>query len=427
MEKITIREGSPIKGIIRVPADKSISHRALILNALSKGKAKIENLLEAEDILRTVEILKSLGVEIHKDGKCWKVNGKGWEGLKEPQDILDAGNSGTTARLILGVLSSLPFFSVLTGDNSLRRRPMRRVVEPLRMMGASLWGREEGNYLPIAVKGGNLKPIHYALPVASAQVKSALILAALHTEGTSIIEEPLPSRDHTERMVNFLEGKVEREGKMLKVKGIQSWKGKSMHIPGDISSAAYFISLALLKKGSQLIVEDVGLNPTRMGFLHLLKEMGGEISWEIEEKEWEPRGKIEVKSSPLKSITVDREKIPLLIDEVPLLAVLATQAEGTTVIKGAEELRVKESDRISTICENLKKMGAKVEEREDGMIIEGPTPLKGAKVKSFGDHRVAMSMAVAGWIARGETVIEDYECVNISFPSFFDALFSLKK
>ncbi len=413
-----ITRKEPFASSLRVPADKSISHRALILGSLAEGESRVENLLESRDVLATLEILKKLGKTIEKEGEAWIIKGRGW---KEPEDVLNAENSGTTARLILGILSRLPFFSVITGDNSLRRRPMDRVIQPLTLMGGKFWARQD-KYLPVAVKGNRLSPISYTLPIPSAQVKSSIILAALGIPKYSTIIEPLPSRDHTERMLKYMGGDIRREGSKIIVSGKAKLRSRYFCVPGDFSSAAFFIALSALIEGSSLTIKDVGLNPTRTGFLKVLEKMGAKIKISRKGETWEPRGDIEIEGSKLSPIALQREDIPGVIDEIPLIALLATQAEGESRIEGAEELRVKESDRIKTTVDNLRLMGADIQERPDGMIIKGPAALKGNRVKSNGDHRIAMMLSIAGSIAEGETIVEGTECVNISFPNFFNLL-----
>lgn len=414
----------PVVGEITVPPDKSISHRSLILSSIARGESFIGNLLESGDTLSTLRILQELGVKIEKEGKRWRVEGRGKEGFRDPPDVLNAENSGTTARLLMGLLASLPVFSVITGDDSLRRRPMDRVIQPLTLMGGSIWAREK-RFLPVAIQGRKLKSIRWTLPIPSAQVKSAIILAGLNAEGETVIEEPLPSRDHTERMVEYMGGEIRREGRLIRVKRSEL-EGREFIIPGDISSAAFFITLALLIPGSRLVVKKLGLNPTRTGFLDTVRKIGGEVRILSREEDWEIWGDIEVRGSELRPFRLDKEDIPLLIDEIPLLALLGTQIEGVSEIRGAEELRVKESDRIHATVENLRVMGAEIEEVRDGMIIRGRSTLKGGRVKSFGDHRIAMMLAIAGCISRDKTVIEGMECVRISYPSFLEDLESLR-
>ena len=415
---------NPVRSEISIPPDKSISHRALILSSIARGKSLIKNLLESQDTLSTLKILKHLGVNITRENNVWIVEGKGREGFREPPDVLDAENSGTTARLLIGLLASLPLFCVITGDNSLRKRPMDRVIKPLTLMGGDIWAREN-RFLPVAIRGKELQPITYTLPIPSAQVKSAIILAGLNTPGETVIEEPVSSRDHTERMIKYMGGSIKRERKIIRVEKSEL-EGREFVIPGDISSAAFFITLALLIPESRIIMERVCLNPTRTGFLEILREIGGRINILSQEENWEIWGDIEVRGSELKPFRIGREDIPSLIDEIPLLALLGTQIEGISEIRGAEELRVKESDRIHTTVENLRILGADIEELPDGMVIRGKTPLKGGKVYSFGDHRIAMMLAIAGCISREKTVIEGMECVKISYPSFLETLESVR-
>ena len=420
-----------VEGELRVPSDKSISHRAIIIGSLADGKVRVKNWLRSADTLATLNIYRSLGADIEELSPTeLLVKGKGLYSFKEPADVLNAENSGTTTRLTLGVLAAQPFFAVITGDNSLRRRPMLRVVKPLREMGATIDGREEGNLLPLAVRGGKLKGISFFNKKASAQVKSALLLAGLHAEGVTEVEEPYLSRDHTERMLQLFEidlTVIPAEGGILvKLKGGQQPKGdKDIFVPADPSSAAFFAAAAVLLPGSKLFLKDVLINPTRDGFFRKLKEMGANIEYtNVRELSMEPIADIYVEYSPnLRGVKVYPEEVPAMIDELPLLAVVATQAEGETRIEGAAELRVKESDRIKATVENLRKMGAKVEELPDGMIIEGKTPLKGGvEVKTYDDHRIAMAFTIAGLIADKPIKLDNPECVAVSYPQFFEDL-----
>ncbi|WP_461828925.1 3-phosphoshikimate 1-carboxyvinyltransferase [Aquifex sp.] len=419
-----------VKGELRVPSDKSITHRAFILGALASGETLVKEPLLSEDTKATLEILKSLGTQVEEGKDEILIKGRNYI-FTEPKDILDCKNSGTTARLMAGVLSTQPFFSVLFGDESLRERPMLRVVEPLREMGARIDGREEGNKLPIAIRGGNLKGISYFNKRASAQVKSCLLLAGLRAEGITEVVEPVLSRDHTERMLRLFGVEVitipEERGHILKVKGGQELKGAEIHCPADPSSAAYFAALATLAPEGSLKLKDVLLNPTRDGFYRKLLEMGADITFEnTREISNEPRADLVVKPvERLKAVKVKPEEVPSLIDELPILAVLMALAEGVSEVRGAKELRYKESDRIKAIVHNLRKMGVKVEELEDGFIIEGTEKLKGAKIETFGDHRIAMAFAIAGLVTEEEVVIDRPECVSISYPQFWDDLFSV--
>ena len=415
------------KGELRVPSDKSISHRAVIFSALAEGESYVKEWLSSEDTLATLNMLIALGVEVKKDGKNLRIKGRDYS-FVEPSNVLDAKNSGTTARLMLGVLSTQPFFSVITGDESLRQRPMLRVVEPLRQMGAYLDGREKGNKLPVCVRGGSLKGISFFNKKSSAQVKSALLLAGLRAEGYTEVVEPVLSRDHTERMLKAfgveliqMEGK---EGHVIKLKGGQRLVATEVFCPADPSSASFFVSLAVLLEGSELLLKDVLVNPTRDGFFRKLKDMGADIRYEnLREISGEPVADLYVRySGKLKAVEVLPEEVPSMIDELPILAVVMALSEGVSRVRGAQELRVKESDRIRAVVENLRAMGVKAEEYEDGFEIEGVEVLKGASIKTFGDHRIAMAFSIAGLLAEGETIIDNPECVAISYPNFYKDL-----
>lgn len=409
-----------LKGEFEVPGDKSISHRALIVGLLSEGETEIINLLQSEDIRATEHFVKMLGGEILRKKNKTIVKSKGMFRLKEPEDVLNALNSGTTARLFIGILSGCDFFSVITGDSSLRKRPMKRVTEPMRAMGASIDGREDGDLLPLSIRGGKLKGIKYELKIPSAQVKSAIILAGLFAEGETNIYEPIPSRNHTEKMLFCFGADIKRENKYIKVKGRKELTPTSVYIPGDFSSASFFIALGVINEGSEVMIKNTGLNPTRTGFLKVLKRMGADI--EIDNLKTvcgEEIGNIIARSGgELRGTEVKGKEIPLTIDELPLVALIGCFAEGETVIRDAVELRKKESDRISTTVSELKKLGAHIEELRDGIIVNGPAKLKGTRVNSHGDHRIAMLLYIAGLSAEGVTEIENFECVSISFPSF---------
>lgn len=420
--QVKIHPLNKIRKEIRIPPDKSISHRAVILGSISKGKTVIENFLEADDCLRTIRCFRNMGVKIEKNKNYWEIESGGLSSLKEPKNILNCGNSGTTMRIISGVLAACNFYSVLTGDKYLRRRPMKRIITPLKMMGAEIWARED-NFPPISIKGGRLKSITYHLPVASAQVKSCILLAGLFAEGVTKIIEPVKSRDHTERMLKFLEADIEISEREIKIRGGKPILAKKIFVPSDISSASFFIGAALITKNSEIKIPDVGINPTRCGCLEVFKRMGAKIEiFNKREINNEPVADLLVKSSDLKGVNIEKEEIPLLIDEIPIIAVVATQAEGITVIRGAEELRVKETDRIRATVSELKKMGAKIEELKDGMVIEGKTKLKGEKLISYGDHRMAMALSIAGLVAKDKTTILGAECVKTSFPDFFSII-----
>jgi len=422
--ELVLEKISKLKGNITVPGDKSISHRSLILGSIAQGETRIYNFSNSLDCLKTKECMQTLGAEINlSKNNSIKIKGKGLYGLQEPKDILDVGNSGTTIRLLTGLLSGQNFYSVLCGDASIRKRPMKRVVGPLRLMGADIWGRKDGQFAPLSVRGNKLNPLQYTLPVASAQVKSALLLAGLYTTGETIIKEPLPTRDHTERMLKIMQADIKISSPEIKVIGGKELRGTDIFIPGDISSAAYFILAASILKGSQIIIKHVGFNPTRIGIIEILKKMGTKIdilNYQI--KSNEPQADLRIEYSKLKGVEIKKENVPFLIDELPLIAVVATQAQGKTVISGARELRVKETDRIKAIVSELKKMGADIEEREDGFAVNGPTRLQGAVCESYNDHRIAMSLAVAALLAEGKTVIKTSECIDISFPGFENTL-----
>ncbi|HHI03153.1 MAG TPA: 3-phosphoshikimate 1-carboxyvinyltransferase [candidate division Zixibacteria bacterium] len=410
-------------GTIEIPGDKSISHRALIFAAMARGRSRIRNLSGAADCLSTLSCLRSLGVGIEKisDGTI-EIDGRGRFGFKEPPDILDAGNSGTTIRLMTGLLAGQPFYSVITGDKSLRKRPMKRIIDPLNSMGAEILALGNNNRPPIRIVGHKLKPISYTMPVASAQVKTALMIAGLLCDGTTTIIEKYQSRDHSERMFRYLGAEISGTFPRIEIKG-ERLLSSDIFVPGDISSTMFFVVAGLLVGDSEISLNNVGLNPTRTGCLTALKQMGADISVIPDKsRNEEPLGTIKVSSSRLKAIKIGAEDIPSMIDEIPILALAATQAEGKTIITGAEELRFKESDRLKTITIGLRRMGAAIVEKPDGLEIDGPTPLRGAEVDSFGDHRLAMTMAIAGLIAEGRTTISGFESVNISFPQFFDKL-----
>jgi len=459
-DRIKLRKAKELKGEIIPPPDKSISHRAIILSSIAKGKSVIRNFLKAEDTMSTLNAFRKLGVEIEESrGQGSKgsrdqekkieiiVNGKGIHGLKEPENIIDCGNSGTTIRLLSGILSGNPFLSILTGDDSLRKRPMGRIIKPLRQMGAEITARAEDTYPPIVIKGKQLKAISYDMPMASAQVKSAILLAGLYADGETEVIEPVKSRDHTERMLPSYGVEVKIDTLNIKIKGGTELKGRDMDVPGDFSSSAFFIIAALLVPDSEILIKNVGINPTRTGLLEVLKQMGANVElinkrgiafnsklktlapasrlWRQNSKLFagEPVADIYCKSATsLKAINITKEHIPALIDEFPILCIAATQADGVTIIRGAEELRVKESDRLKAMAEGLRKMGVEVEEFKDGLSIKGPTKLKGALIDSFGDHRIAMAFSIAALIAKGTTTINSVSSVNISFPGFFEML-----
>ncbi|MFO7289713.1 MAG: 3-phosphoshikimate 1-carboxyvinyltransferase [Bacillota bacterium] len=417
---LKIGKGKAFDKVLQVPGDKSISHRAVMFGAIAEGTTRIENFLPGEDCLHTIECFRRLGVKIDREGPTTlTVHGRGWQGLREPDQCLDVGNSGTTIRLLLGILAGSPFFSIVHGDASIARRPMDRVVEPLRRMGARIDGRDGGRFAPLAVRGGELRGIEHHSPVASAQVKSCLLLAGLRAEGWTRVREPHPSRDHSERMLTAFGAKLSLEEGTISVRGGQGLSGRHVRVPGDISSAAFLFAAALLVPGSRVTVRDVGINPTRTGILDVFRSMGAEVTVTPKDQ-WcgEPVGDVTVTGGPLRGVEVGGSLIPRLIDEIPVLAVVATQAEGRTVIRDAAELKVKESNRIATVAEELRKLGARVEETPDGMVIEGPTPLRGGLLDSHGDHRIGMAMAVAGLAAEGGVGVNGEEAIAVSFPNF---------
>jgi 3-phosphoshikimate 1-carboxyvinyltransferase len=424
LDRIEINRAKWFKGEFSPTPDKSISHRAIIFSSLSEGKSIIRNFLRAEDPISTVDAFRVLGVDIDDKTDGVIVSGCGIHGLKEPHNVIDCGNSGTTIRMLSGVLSGNLFFSVLTGDKSLRGRPMARVVTPLRQMGAEIMARADDRYPPLAIRGRKLKPIRYDMPFASAQVKSAIILAGLYADGTTEIREPARSRDHTERMLPAFGADITVDGLSVRVRGGRELRGTEIYVPGDFSSAAFFIVGALLIGDSDITIKGVGINPTRTGLLGALKDMGAKIEIDnVRTLSGEPVADINCKGgAELTAIAITKEEIPALIDEFPILCVAATQATGTTTIRGADELRVKESDRIRSMATELRKMGAEIEEFEDGLSITGRSELKGAFIESYGDHRIAMATAIAGLIADGATTINGVSAVNISFPGFFEII-----
>ncbi|MEN3033854.1 MAG: 3-phosphoshikimate 1-carboxyvinyltransferase [Aquificaceae bacterium] len=417
----------PLTGEIDLPADKSITHRAIMLASCAKGKSEIRNWLDSHDTRATLEILISIGTEATIEDKKLIIQGKNMQ-FQEPKDILDAKNSGTSARLIAGILSTQNFFSVMTGDESLRKRPMDRVIEPLRQMGAQIDARGGGRSLPMAIRGGRLKGIEFENKRASAQVKSSIILAGLGAEGNIRVFEPILSRDHTERMLGFLGLKIktaqEREGYYVELEGGQIVPGFDIVCPADPSSAAFLASAAALIEGSNLRLRRVLLNKTRIGFFEKLSQMGAKVAFEnVREEFGDIVGDIRVEySGRLKAVEVKPEEVPRMIDEIVMLAVLMAVAKGSSAVRGAKELRVKESDRIKAIVKNLRAMGADIEELEDGFEIEGVESLKGAYIETFSDHRVAMAFSIAGLIADGETYIDNPDCVGVSFRDFYEKI-----
>ena len=412
-----------LRGTIRVPGDKSISHRSIIFGSLATGETKVYDILRGEDVLSTIQVFRDLGVSIQDDGDVIRIQGVGFQGLQAPTAPLDMGNSGTSIRLISGVLAGQDFSVTMVGDDSLSKRPMDRVAIPLRQMGVEIAGQGERDCPPLHEKGPHqLQPIHYRLPVASAQVKSALIFAALQAEGESTIIEKEKTRDHTEDMIRQFGGEIQVDGKTIHIQGGQEFQGQTVIVPGDISSAAFWLVAGLILPDSVIKIENVGINQTRTGILDVIQEMGGDLTVE-DRDEKAVSASLTVKTSSLKGIRIDGELIPRLIDELPIIALLATQANGQTVIADAEELRVKETDRIQVVADSFNAMGANVVPTEDGMIITGPTPLHGADLETFGDHRIGMMAAIAALLVRdGNVVLDRAEAINTNYPSFFEDL-----
>lgn len=423
MQTHTSKPARGVRGEISVPGDKSISHRSIMFGAIANGVTTVRGVLRGEDNMATLNAFRLMGIDIADDGETLRIEGKGLHGLSEPSDVIDCGNSGTSMRLIAGLLAGQRFFSVLTGDQYLRKRPMKRVVEPLSLMGASIAGRENGAKAPLAITGKALKGISYASPVSSAQVKSALLLAGLYAEGETVVTEPHLSRDHSERMLRYFGADVETSAGGVTIRGGRELKGGEIAVPGDISSAAFFIVAALIVPGSELLIKGVGVNPTRTGIIDILNSMGASIQlMDKREVSGEPVADILVKSSQLKGVDIAGDVVPRAIDEFPVISVAAAFAKGKTVIRDAHELRVKETDRIAAMAANLRAAGVEVTETEDGMEIGGVERLQGCSVESFGDHRIAMSMLVAGLAAKAPVTVNDTECIATSFPNFMQLL-----
>jgi len=412
-----------LKGEISIPGDKSISHRSIMLGSLSNGITEVTNFLQGADCLSSIDCFRKMGIEIHNNGDSVIVHGKGLHGLSKPSEILDVGNSGTTTRLISGILAAQNFESTLNGDDSIQKRPMKRIMTPLSMMGASIESLTGNGCAPLRIQGKPLKGIHYDSPVASAQVKSCILLAGLYADGETSVTEPYLSRNHTELMLECFGGTVKTNGTTSTVVPEPKLEGQKVVVPGDISSAAYFICAALMVPNSELYIKNVGINPTRDGILQVCKSMGASIELvNVSDTKGEPSADLIVRSSSLHGTVIGGSIIPTLIDELPIIAVLAACADGETVIKDAQELKVKESNRIDVMVENLSKMGVNVTATDDGMIIRGGKPLHGAVINSNLDHRIAMSFAVASLVADGTTEIVGSECVNISYPNFYEDL-----
>ena len=419
---------SSLKGTIQVPGDKSISHRAVMFGSIAKGKTTVTGFLPGEDCLSTISCFKKMGVRIQQTGEYVEIESDGINGLKEPKAILDVGNSGTTTRLMLGILATRPFHSVLIGDESIAKRPMGRVTNPLRQMGAVIDGRENGMYTPLSIRGGDTVGIQYNSPVASAQVKSAILLAGLGSKGVTTVTEPALSRDHTERMLEAFGATVIRDGLSVSIEGGQTLSAMDIEVPGDISSAAFFLVAGAIVPNSRITLNNVGMNPTRTGIVTVLQRMGAELEITNERiVNGEPVADLTISTSNLTATEISGDIIPTLIDEIPIIALLASQAEGQTVIRDAEELKVKETNRIDTVVTELKKMGAMIEATDDGMIIYGKSPLHGAEVNSYGDHRIGMMLAVAALLSNSDTLLQDAAAIAVSYPNFFEHLTELVK
>ena len=417
---------SPLRGSLNVPGDKSISHRSVMFGALAKGTTEISNFLKGADCLSTISCFRSMGVDIQETDQTILVRGKGLHGLRRPDHMLDCGNSGTTTRLISGILAGQDFDVTLTGDESIQKRPMKRIIEPLSLMGAHILSVRGNDCAPLSISGSHLHGISYSTPVASAQVKSAILLAGLYADGETRVTEPARSRNHTELMLASFGADVKTEGTTAIIRPAEELFSQSIQVPGDISSAAFFMAAALLVPGSEVLLKNVGINPTRDGVLRVFRQMGGAIETVSQtSRAGEPAADLLVRSSRLHGTEIGGDIIPTLIDELPVIAAAACFADGVTVIRDAAELKVKESNRIQAMAENLTAMGADVTETEDGMIIRGGKPLHGAVIDSRNDHRIAMTFAVAALASQGEVSIPQWDCVNISYPAFLDDLRSL--
>lgn len=424
MELLKTKQG--LQGELTVPADKSISHRSIMFGAISHGTTTVHNFLRAEDCLSTVAVFKALGVKIKDDGETITVEGKGFSGLKAPSEMLNAGNSGTTMRLVLGILAGQSFDSKIAGDASLNRRPMERVMGPLREMGAELQGTKNSEFPPISIKGHELSAITYEMPIASAQVKSAIIFAAMQAKGETTIIEKEKSRNHTEEMIKQFGGNITVADKKITLSGDQNLVGQTVTVPGDISSAAFYLVAASIVKNSQLLLKHVGVNPTRTGILDVLAEMGADIKEQARDEKNQAADLL-VQAADLTACEISGEIIPRLIDELPIIALAATQAQGTTIIRDAQELKVKETNRIDATAAELNKLGAAIETTEDGLIIHGPTPLHGGVVDSHGDHRIGMMLQIAALLTSESVELTNPEAINISYPEFFNDLSQLIK
>lgn len=425
MELVINKEG--LNGMIDIPSDKSISHRSIMFGAIAQGATTIKNFLRGDDCLSTLKAFQDLGVQIEDDGETITVHGTGFSGLKQAKQAIDVGNSGTTIRLIIGILAGTPFTTKLVGDHSIANRPMNRVMLPINQMGAICSGHDGTEFPPITVKGtASLLPINYQLPVASAQVKSALLFAALQAQGESVIVEKEKTRDHTEDMIRQFGGEISVSGKEIRINGPQKLVGQEVNVPGDISSAAFFLVAGLITANSRIVLNNVGLNPTRTGIIDVIQQMGGTLTVHETGNQENKAGTLTVETSELHGVEISGEIIPRVIDELPIIALLATQAQGTTIIRDAEELKIKETNRIDAVANELNKMGANIEPTNDGLIIHGKTPLHGSKVTSYGDHRIGMMLQIAALLVQDGTVeLEKADAISVSYPTFFADLSTL--
>ena len=423
MKSYRVEPARAVKGEISVPGDKSVSHRSIMLGSIAKGVTTVSGFLRGEDNMATLNAFRAMGVRIEDDGVTLRIHGNGIHGLSEAEDVIDCGNSGTSIRLLTGLLAGQSFFSVLTGDKYLRKRPMKRVVTPLAAMGAKIGGRAGGEKAPLGITGSPLKGISYVSPVSSAQVKSAILLAGLYAEGETVVREPHLSRDHSERMLKHFGADIDANGTEVRIRGGRELSAQEIAVPGDISSAAFFMVAGLIVPGSELLIKGVGVNPTRTGIIDILRLMGGSITLlNQREVSGEPVADILVQSSALTGIEISGDLVPRAIDEFPVISVAAAMASGRTVVRDARELRVKETDRIKAMADNLRLAGVLVEEAEDGMTVYGADAFKAFHADSCGDHRIAMSMLIAGLAADGPCTVDDTECIATSFPNFFSLL-----
>ena len=428
--KQTVTKPERIEGVAVPPGDKSISHRALLLNSIAQGSAHVSNLCVGDDRVSMLRCLRGLGAQIKKHGpctvsqaeECFEIHGVGADGLVEPTSVLNAGNSGTTMRLVSGLLAAQPFFSIITGDRSLRTRPMKRIVQPLSEMGATVMGRSGDSLAPLAIRGGSLQGISYTMPVASAQLKSSILIGGIHADGETTVHQPAASRDHTERMLRAMGAEVTENDLSISVRP-SGLTAVDVRVPGDISGAAFWLIAGCCHPNARVTARGIGINPSRTGVLDVLRSMGARIRLEnVQEGGGEPSADLVAETSSLEGIEIGGDMIPRVIDELPVIALAAGFAKGTTVIRDAAELRVKESDRIRATVDGLSRMGARIEERPDGMVIHGIGHLTGAECESFGDHRIAMTMAVAGLLAQGETSVTGAEAASVSYPEFWDSI-----